>query len=242
MKYYYDLHIHSALSLCADNDMTPQNIAAMAKLAQLDIIAVSDHNSAGNALSVSKASAAMNGPLVVPAVELTTSEDIHILLLFRNIDGAQSAWNEIREKQSLKIPNKPEKYGYQYFMDENDCITGEEPTVLSFAIDISADDAAAFARKHGGIAIPAHADKPANSIISVLGDVPDEAGFTAVELTQNAPPSLRESLIKRGYHILSNSDSHFLGIMNERSSLNAIDLPELSTNALIDKLSKMENG
>ncbi|MDO5479206.1 MAG: histidinol-phosphatase, partial [Clostridia bacterium] len=29
MKLYYDLHIHSALSPCGDNDMTPNNIVNM---------------------------------------------------------------------------------------------------------------------------------------------------------------------------------------------------------------------
>ena len=48
MKYYYDLHIHSALSPCGDEDMTPNNIVNMALIKGLDIIAVTDLNAAGN--------------------------------------------------------------------------------------------------------------------------------------------------------------------------------------------------
>ena len=46
MKIYYDLHIHSALSPCGDNDMTPNNIVNMAMLNELDMIAeLGDHES-----------------------------------------------------------------------------------------------------------------------------------------------------------------------------------------------------
>ena len=42
---HYDLHIHSCLSPCADDSMTPHNICNMAKIKGLDLIAVTDHNS-----------------------------------------------------------------------------------------------------------------------------------------------------------------------------------------------------
>jgi len=54
MKLYYDLHIHSALSPCASDDMTPNNIVNMCVLKGLDIIAVTDHNSARNVEAISK--------------------------------------------------------------------------------------------------------------------------------------------------------------------------------------------
>ena len=48
MEYFADLHIHSCLSPCGDEDMTPANICGMAKLKGLDAIAICDHNSARN--------------------------------------------------------------------------------------------------------------------------------------------------------------------------------------------------
>ena len=36
----YDLHIHSCLSPCGDDDMTPANIVGMAVIKGLDLIAV----------------------------------------------------------------------------------------------------------------------------------------------------------------------------------------------------------
>lgn len=47
-KFYYDLHMHSCLSPCGDDDMTPNNIAGMGVVARLDIMALTDHNSCRN--------------------------------------------------------------------------------------------------------------------------------------------------------------------------------------------------
>ena len=53
----YDLHIHSCLSPCGDDDMTPANITGLAALIGLDVIAVTDHNSCKNCPAVMKAAA-----------------------------------------------------------------------------------------------------------------------------------------------------------------------------------------
>ena len=84
MKIKYDLHVHSALSPCADNDMTPVNVVAYAKLNGLDMVAISDHNAIGNVEVALKAGEAF-GITVVPAIEVQTLEDIHILCLFKKV-------------------------------------------------------------------------------------------------------------------------------------------------------------
>ena len=67
-EYRYDFHIHSCLSPCGDNDMTPSNIAGMAALMGLDIIAITDHNTSKNAASV-MAAGQEAGVLVIPGME-----------------------------------------------------------------------------------------------------------------------------------------------------------------------------
>ena len=52
LKLSYDLHIHSCLSPCGDDDMTPANIVGMAALKNLDVIAVTDHNACRNCPAV----------------------------------------------------------------------------------------------------------------------------------------------------------------------------------------------
>ena len=83
--YYYDLHIHSCLSPCADNDMTPNNIAAMSALKGLQIIALTDHNSCKNCPAFLEACRA-NGIIAVAGMELSTAEDIHLVCLFEELD------------------------------------------------------------------------------------------------------------------------------------------------------------
>ena len=63
--YHYDLHIHSCLSPCGDNDMTPNNLVQMALLSGCDVIALTDHNTCRNAPAAMEAGA-RNGLLVIP--------------------------------------------------------------------------------------------------------------------------------------------------------------------------------
>ena len=72
----YDLHIHSCLSPCGDDDMTPANIAGMAAVMGLDVIALTDHNSCRNC-GAAMAAAAEYGVLLIPGMELTTMEEVH---------------------------------------------------------------------------------------------------------------------------------------------------------------------
>ena len=94
MKLYYDFHIHSCLSPCGDADNTPNNIVNMALVKGLHVIALSDHNTGKNcpaAIAVGK----KNGLIVLPAMELTTSEDIHILCLFEKYEDLQKLEGEL---------------------------------------------------------------------------------------------------------------------------------------------------
>ena len=110
-RYYYDLHIHSCLSPCADNDNTPNNIAGMAKLAELDIVALTDHNSVKNCPAFFEA-AERYGIVPVAGMELTTSEDIHMICLFERLEDALVFGDEI-DKRRMPVKNRPEIFGDQ---------------------------------------------------------------------------------------------------------------------------------
>ena len=85
--YTYDLHIHSCLSPCGDNEMTPNNLVGMAAVMGLDIIAITDHNTCKNAPAVLKA-AEEAGILAIPGMELCTAEEAHVVCLFETLEGA----------------------------------------------------------------------------------------------------------------------------------------------------------
>jgi predicted metal-dependent phosphoesterase TrpH len=137
-KYFYDLHLHSCLSPCGDNDMTPNNIVNMSALKELDIIAVCDHNSVRNCEAVSKA-AKINGLdlLVIPGLEVTTSEEIHALVYFSGFEGANDFEHEILKKKRAPVKNNKKIFGDQIIMNELDEIIGEEEHLLINAADIS---------------------------------------------------------------------------------------------------------
>ena len=231
---YADLHIHSALSPCGDNDMTPNNIVNMAVLCGLDIIAICDHNSIGNVKSAMMVSE--NLPItVVAGMELETMEEAHFVCLFPTLSQAEE-FDKWLAPFKNQIKNRPDIFGEQVYLDENDEITGHEEKLLVAAASCSIYDAAPKVREFGGVIIPAHVDKSSYSIISNLGTVPEDLGFSTVEISKNTS---KECAISRfpylsGYQIITNSDSHYLDSFYEKQ--NPIELPEPTAEALIKKL------
>ena len=170
-KYHYDLHIHSCLSPCGDDDMTPNNIAGMGVLNGLNIMALTDHNTCKNCPAFFKA-ARKNGIIPVAGMELTTAEDIHVVCLFPELEAAM-AFDEFIQSHRMLIPNRTDIFGFQYIMDENDEVIGQEEYLLSNATDIMIDTVYEIVKEKGGICYPAHVDRDANGIISTLGTFPD---------------------------------------------------------------------
>ena len=239
-RYLCDLHIHSCLSPCADDDMTPANIAGMAMLNGLNIVALTDHNTAKNCPAFFH-HAKKYGLIPVAGMELTTSEDIHVICLFRNLSDALDFESFVDERRP-DYQNRPEVFGNQFIMDENDEVKGQEPILLINAADISLDLAYDEVTKRGGVCYPAHIDRTSNGIVSVLGSFPEEPSFSAFEL--NRKEALSE-YISRFPHIgkLSktvSSDAHRLcDISEEGYAIELFDEPyssDLVRNALIDHL------
>lgn len=227
-----DLHIHSCLSPCGDNDMTPNNIVNMAKLLGYDMIALTDHNSCLNCESV-MAVGKKNGLTVVPGMELCTSEEIHCVCLFEKLEKALD-FSDFIHRSMPDIDNRPEIYGEQRIMDENDCLKGYETRLLHLASSVSVDELAKLVRSYGGACFPAHLDRSSYSLLSVMGFIYPELDFTAAEFTPEAKvESFYESNpLLREMKIFRNSDAHYLENMIE--PVQTLDLPECSARALVD--------
>ena len=130
-RYFYDLHVHSCLSPCGDDDMTPANIAGMASVKGLGIVALTDHNSTKNCPAFFKACRS-HGIVPIAGMELTTLEDVHLVCLFPDLDSAMDFNVEV-EKRRAAIVNRPEIFGYQYIMDHEDNVLAEEANLLLYA-------------------------------------------------------------------------------------------------------------
>ena len=170
---YYDLHIHSCLSPCGDDDMTPANIAGMAAVKGLDVIALTDHNSCKNCPAAMHHGAAY-GVTVIPGMELTTEEEVHVICLFPSIEDAL-AFDALVYEKIMPVPNREDIFGRQQIMNEKDEVTGKVEHLLINATSISFDEVFPLVKSFHGIAYPAHVDKSSTSLISNLGFVPPES-------------------------------------------------------------------
>lgn len=211
----YDLHIHSCLSPCGDDDMTPANIVGMAALKELDLIAVTDHNSCKNCPAVLTLAEAY-GLTALPGMELTTSEEVHVVCLFADLQDAL-AFDEYVYRHLIPFPNNEKIFGKQQIMDVDENVIGTIPNLLINATDISFDDVYELVQTYNGIMIPAHIDKNANSLLANLGFIPPDSRFTCAEIKdmRKFHELKRQHPYLDNCHIISNSDAHFLEHINE---------------------------
>lgn len=238
-RYYYDLHIHSCLSPCGDDDMTPANIAGMGVINGLQIMALTDHNTAGNCPAFFKA-CRRHGIIPVAGMELTTAEDIHMVCLFPELDAAMSFDSEVKG-HIMNIKNRPDIFGHQYYMDEEDNILGEEETLLISATDYNVETAIALVHSYGGICYPAHIDRTSNGMVATLGDIPPEYGFSVVEFNDSANiDEYREKYAAvKDAKILCSSDAHYLWDINEAKNVLEIEDEPYSSSLVRNNLLKL---
>ncbi len=232
-RYYYDLHIHSCLSPCGDDDNTPNNIAGMASLCGLNIVALTDHNTTDNCPAFFEA-AKRYGIIPVAGMELTTSEDIHIVCLFETLDSAMAFGARIKE---LRIPvdNRPDIFGHQLILDGRDNIIGEEKNLLINATLVSVEEVPQLVAEFGGICYPAHIDRQSNGIISILGTFPSSPHFNCAELHNGTK---RDEYIQK-YNLqdkkfIVSSDAHNLCDMRDKENYFDLD-DEPYSSALVRK-------
>lgn len=222
-RYTYDFHIHSCLSPCADNDMTPSNIAGMATLAGIGIMALTDHNTIKNCPAFFKA-AKLNGIIPIAGMELTTAEDIHVVCLFETLDEALVFGEEI-EKHRILIKNRTDIFGDQLIMDEEDNVIGTDEYLLSNATDISVDNVLKLVESFNGVCYPAHVDRTSNGIIATLGDFPPDPKFKCAEFHDKE--KISENLEKyrelRDKLLLISSDAHYLWDIRDADATIDID-------------------
>ena len=214
-KVCYDLHTHSALSPCGDNEMTVNNLVNMAVLNGIHVLAITDHNSCKNCPAAMKVAEEL--PItVIPGMELCTSEEVHVVCLFPTLEKAMDFDAYVHERLP-KIENRAEIFGEQRILNERDEIIGYEPYLLINATTISIEEVADLVRQFGGVCWPAHIDKSSTSVFSNLGYFSPDWGFSVVEIADRsrigefAPkiPGFENMLV------LTNSDAHYLWNISE---------------------------
>lgn len=205
-----DMHIHTVLSPCGGLDMSPVNIIRKAKEDQLDIIALTDHNSTKHCKSAQEIGNRY-GITVIAGAEVNTEEEIHALAFFENLDQAEK-FQQFLDDKLMVVRNKPEVFGHQFVVDENEDIMEEEERLLVASLKAGIDEVAKQVTLLNGIFIPAHINRLHNGIFSQLGFLPDYIRYDALEVSRM---NALEEFLKAhpetvNYCLVTNSDAHSL--------------------------------
>lgn len=231
-EYAFDLHLHSCLSPCGGEDNTPANLAGMCALAGLEVVALTDHNTCGNCAAFCRA-AEHYGLLALPGMELTTAEEAHVVCLFPDLKAAD-AFSALVGEKLPPLKNDPAVFGPQVYMDEEDRVLGETDAFLAGAASIGIYEAAALAASFGGVAYPAHIDRPSFSLLANLGLWDPAMGFSVAEISKNCPPDLFDRPDLRGIPHFDGSDAHYLDQIRDAHQVMA--LPERTPEAVLNWL------
>lgn len=218
--YASDLHIHTCLSPCAEEEMSPRNIVRTAVEAALDIIAVTDHNSGKNVSAVMEAS--VDCPLtVIPGMEVQCREEVHLLSLFESLQALEE-WDAFIYEHLPDVRNDPDIFGHQPIVDKEGYVLRFEERLLINSLSLSLGEVVKGVGDRGGICIPSHVDREAFSIIGQLGYIPPDLSIAAVEITGDQGGKVPE-----GYEVVTASDAHVLRAIGTKRTLFLLEAPTI---------------
>lgn len=213
-----DLHVHTVLSACAEREMLPSAVLERAQELGLQMLAVTDHNSAENVAALWEAAQGTE-ITILPGMEVQTREEVHLICLFDTVDQALA----LQETVYTHLPNQKNDerfFGPQWIVNACDEVVAHNNRLLAVACNLSVTEAVNRVNGLGGLCIPAHVDRPAYSILSQLGFIPPDLDLIAVEISHLiTPKQARERFPQlRGYSLVANSDAHYLRDMDRRNT------------------------
>jgi 3',5'-nucleoside bisphosphate phosphatase len=213
-----DLHIHTVLSPCGDLDMTPERIVDEAIYKELDVIAITDHNSTRQAPEV-MAVGREKGLMVLCGAEINTREEVHCVAVFEEVVQVDH-FQTYLDAHLPVIQNKPDLFGHQVWVNRKEEIMGEEPRLLWSALDQSLEEVSEKVRQLNGLFFPAHIDRPVNGLLRQLGFVPAHLSADALEVCQYSSEwEEHHSDLSERFSIICNSDAHTLDQIGQRYTM-----------------------
>ncbi len=234
-KYRADLHIHTCLSPCAELEMSPSAIVKTAGEKGLDIIAITDHNSTENIIAAEKA-AEHTCLTILAGMEITSSEEAHILALFQSSKDIAELQDIVYETL-LPGENDEGRFGEQIVVNEREEVLSFNRRLLIGATSLSAHAIVETIHSLGGLAIASHIDRDAFSIISQLGFIPDDLEFDALEISSRIGWEEARNIFNNynSYAWTSSSDAHTPEYIGQRTISFYMKNPTLKEMALAFK-------
>ena len=223
-----ELHIHTVLSPCATLEMLPSFIVERALKTNTHLIAITDHNASANVPAVIKA--AEGTPLtVLPGIELTTAEEIHVVCLFDTY-AQLIEFQKIVDANLPNIPNNPDFFGMQLIVDSEGNYVDTETRLLSNATYLSINEAQRHVHRLGGLFIPAHVNREENGLLPRLGGIPPELNLSILEIFNISKSEvIRRYPFLKDFHLIPSSDAHDLDAI---TGILTLQLEEISVSAL----------
>jgi predicted metal-dependent phosphoesterase TrpH len=246
MRFRAELHVHTVLSPCADVEMIPPFIIQTAQEQQIDLIAITDHNATANIPAVMEA-AAGSGITVLPGMELQTREEVHLLCLFNTYEQACKLQSEV-DRHLPDTPNDTDHFGEQFVVDSTGDFLRREDRMLINSTSMSLENAVASVHSIGGLAIPAHINRRAFGLMEVLGFIPPEIPFDAVELSRHVDASVYKAAQRIPIHqpIIQSGDVHrldeFLGILTFEMQSRSISEISMALNVVNGRNFRLEKS
>jgi predicted metal-dependent phosphoesterase TrpH len=206
----FDLHIHSALSACAEMVMSPRQILLRARAAGLTVLTLTDHNASAH-VSLARRLGHDSGIMVIPGMEVASREEVHVLVYFTEMT-ALSEFQDLVDRNLPDESNSPEVFGYQLLYDDHDEIVGCDERLRQVGTGLGLEEIITTVHGLGGAVIPAHIYRKRFSLMSQLGFVDSTAAFAAVEIARPVWVRGGYRLGQRveGFPALTGSDAHFL--------------------------------
>jgi len=212
---FYDLHIHSGLSPCADDDMSPQNIIRMAKINGLELVAVTDHNSLKQQMILAQV-AREHGLKIWYGVELQSKEEVHCLAYFKNLKHASGMQRWIESVQE-PTPNNADYFGNQFLYDTSDEVLVQENVALILSLKASLKACVEAIHAQHGKVVLAHIYGRQNGIVEQLGFIPPDLKIDGIELSKSEDLARFRKEYPKYRHLpcFFNSDAHCLQNIHE---------------------------
>ncbi|MBN1466307.1 PHP domain-containing protein [candidate division KSB1 bacterium] len=240
MRWYKaDLHIHTVLSPCAELSMGPKDIVQKALTCELDMIAITDHNSAQNIAGVMQAARDTN-LTVIPGMEVYSREEAHMICLFETVEHA-AHFQDVIYEHLPKGKNDPDWFGNQYVVDGDENIVEECPKLLAMPTNLHVHEIVSFVIDLGGIVYPAHIDRRSNSMLSALGFIPSNYPLDALEIALPLESALqRHDFLKSSpFSLIRSSDAHMIEQLGSKVTWFYLQAP---TVAELKKAMKRQDG
>jgi hypothetical protein len=201
-----DLHIHTCLSPCTELDMSPSRILTSARDKKIDILGICDHNSSENSLAVINAAKKMDIK-ILPGMEVTSQEEVHVLALFDDIKVAKKLQEYVYN--NLPGENNEEAFGQQVIVNEEEEVLGFNEKLLIGATTIPLDKVIQLIHSLDGISVASHIDREAFSILGQSGFIPENLELDALEISPRVTFEEAEKRYKYDYPIICSSDAHY---------------------------------